>query len=127
MVSLRSEIVIASPPDTVWGVVADTAIETWYPLIESSTVDGDRRTVILLDGTKVDEIIENRDATLRRFQYRIVGGDLPVERHLGTVDVIALGDESVVVYSTEVEPAELGEAIAPAVADALTSLRDRLS
>lgn len=125
MASLRSEIVIPSPANTVWEVVADAAIETWYPLIESSTVEGNRRTVVLSGGTKIEEIIENRDDTLRRFQYQIVGGDLPVEQHLGTVDVIALGNESLVVYSTEIEPAALGDAIGPAVADALISLSHR--
>jgi hypothetical protein len=36
------------------------------------------------------------DDELRRFPYRFTGGDIPVEFHRGTVDVIPNGDGSLV-------------------------------
>ncbi|MGV9826488.1 SRPBCC family protein [Gordonia sp. NPDC003429] len=128
MATLRSEITIEQPADAVWRAVVDDPIENWFPLIENSVVEGSSRTIVLQDGTKVEEAIVTRDPSLRRFQYKVVGGDLPVEHHLGTVDVIVLEDNSsLVVYSTEIEPAAIGEVMGPAIADSLTGLRQRLS
>jgi len=36
------------------------------------------------------------DPELRRFQYRIVGGGMPVESHIGTVDMREDGGGSIV-------------------------------
>ena len=58
------------------------------------------------------------DADLRRFQYRIVPGLVPVESHLGTIDVIEHGPESIVVYSTEVSPDSFGSTMQATIAAA---------
>ena len=53
---------------------------------------------------------------LRRFQYRFVDGmPLPVEFHLGTIDVLPDGDGSRVVYSQEILPEELAPLVERAV------------
>ncbi|MGD9531887.1 MAG: hypothetical protein AB7V44_34515 [Pseudonocardia sp.] len=63
------------------------------------------------------------DPALRRLQYRAVGGDLPVESHLGTVDVIELEpNRTIVVYSTEIEPASLADAFDGAISEAVAAL-----
>lgn len=51
-----------------------------------------------------------RPTELRRFQYRIIEG-IPAEFHLGTVDVLEDDGGSLVVYSTEIEPDDLGGAM----------------
>jgi hypothetical protein len=65
------------------------------------------------------------DPTLRRFQYRITA---PMFReHLGTVDVHDLGDgTSLVVYSTDADPAALALVIGGAARAALAHLADLL-
>ena len=128
MATLRSHTVIDSAPDTVWRVVSDAiGISDWFPAIVAATGDDRRRTVTLEDGARLDEEVVTADARLRRFQYRIVGGDLPVESHLGTVDVIELDDhKSLVVYSTDIEPTELADAFGPAIEDAVSNLATHL-
>ncbi|GAA3251040.1 hypothetical protein GCM10017691_63510 [Pseudonocardia petroleophila] len=129
MTSLRSHVVIDATPDTVWQLVSDTAnIADWFPAMRSSSGDGTHRTVVLQDGSRLDEIVVNSDPVLRRFQYRIVGGDLPVEYHLGTVDVIEVNaGRSVVVYTTEIEPVTLAEAFEGAISGAVQELPKHLS
>ena len=113
MATRRSEVCIPRPADEVWKIVEDAgSIHRWFPLISTSTIEGERRTVVLQDGSRVDEVI-SVVPELRRFQYRIVGGDVPVESHLGTVDVHDLGAESLMVYSTEISPDPLAEVIGP--------------
>lgn len=102
MATLRSHTVIPAPVDAVWAVIADVAnIADWFPAMRSSTGDGAARTVVLGDGATLEEEIVTLDPELRRLQYRVAGGDLPVTGHLGTVDVIALDERSTVtVHST---------------------------
>lgn len=126
MATLRSEAFIQRPADEVWKVVNDAAtISDWFPMIESSSLSGDRRTVVLKGGARVEEIVSSYP-DLRRFQYRIVAGDVPVDNHLGTIDVLSVGGGTLVVYGTEIAPDDLASVVGPAVADAVQTLADRM-
>lgn len=124
MTTLRSHIVLDVPATRVWEVVRDVArVASWFPAMASSSGDEKHRTVVLGDGSTLEEDIVTRDDVLRRLQYRAVGGDLAVESHLGTVDVLDLGsDRTVVVYGTEIEPAELAPAFEAAISEAVAGL-----
>ncbi|TCK25630.1 SRPBCC family protein [Pseudonocardia endophytica] len=124
MPTLRSHVVIDAPPDAVWKLVSDTAnIADWFPAMRSSSGDDSRRKVVLQDGSTLDEAVVSSDANMRRYQYRVVGGDLPVEHHLGTIDVIELdAGRSIVVYGTEIEPPDIAEAFDAAISEAVSGL-----
>lgn len=127
MATLRSHTRIDRSPDEVWAVVSDAgAISDWFPAIEKSSATGTTRSCELAGGVPLEEEIVTRDADLRRFQYRITGGALPVTSHLGTVDVLDDRDGSLVVYSTEVQPDELAQQLGPAIEDGLRGLKEHL-
>ncbi len=68
----------------------------------------------------------NVDNALRRFQYRITAG-MPVEHHLGTVDVLADGEgQSLVAYSTEVTPDAIADLMGPSIEGGLQGLKAHL-
>ena len=126
MASLRSHARIARPADEVWKVVSDAeGIPAWFPGIEQATVADGRRSCTLPGGMVLEEDIVTVDDALRRFQYRITAG-MPVEHHLGTVDVLEDGDGSLVVYSTEITPDSLAELMAPAVEGGVQGLKAHL-
>lgn len=127
MASLRTHARIARSAEDVWKVVSDpAAISTWFPGIEESTASQGSRSCTLAGGTELEEDIVNVDGSLRRFQYRIRAG-MPVEQHLGTVDVLEDGQQaSLVVYSTEIEPDSLAEMMGPAIEGGLQGLKDHL-
>ncbi|MFJ8912694.1 SRPBCC family protein [Amycolatopsis sp. NPDC102389] len=124
MATLRSHALINADAELVWRVLSDAAnVADWFPAMSGSTGDGERRTVTLRDGSKLEEAVVTSDAYLRRFQYRVVGGDLAVDHHLGTVDVLDLGDGScLVVYGTEIEPESAAAAFDGAIGDAVANL-----
>lgn len=123
MATLRTEVTIDKPADEVWAVVSDAGnISAWFPIVQTSSASGEDRHCELEGGVPLDEKIITNDPGLRRFQYRIVGG-LPVESHLGTVDVIEQGDASLVVYSTEVTPDEVAGTLGPAIEDGVRGLK----
>ncbi len=124
MTTLRSHAILDHDADEVWALVRDAAgISAWFPAMASSSGDQTRRLVTLADGSRLDEVIVTLDDAMRRLQYRAVGGDLPITAHLGTVDVLALdANRSLLVYSTEVEPDELGAAFHSAIDEAVQGL-----
>jgi hypothetical protein len=110
MASIRHHARIDRTPDEVWKVVSDAgSISIWFPLTEQSLEDDGMRYCSLQGGGKLEEEILTSDDELRRFQYRITAGDMPVEHHIGTVDVLEHGEGSLVVYSTDVTPNEVAE------------------
>lgn len=127
MASLRSTTRIARPADEVWKVVSDAAgISSWFPGIEHATATDSTRSCTLAGGHTLEEEVVNVDDTLRRFQYRITEG-MPVQYHLGTVDVLENGpQETLVVYSTEVSPDNLAELIGPSVEGGVQGLKAHL-
>lgn len=127
MASLRTHARIARPADDVWKAVSDPAgISAWFPGIEHATAGDGTRRCTLTGGGQLDEDIVNVDDRLRRFQYRITAG-MPVEHHLGTVDVLEDGaDASLVVYSTEITPDSLADLMSPAVEGGVQGLKTHL-
>jgi len=124
MATLRSHITIDRPADEVWAVVSDAgAISTWFPTVQTSTASGEDRHCTLEGGVPLEEKIVTNDPDLRRFQYRIVGGGVPAQSHLGTIDVIEQGETSLVVYSTEITPDELAGTMGPAIEDGIRGLK----
>ena len=126
MGTIRREVRIGRSADEVWEVVGDpTTIHEWFPGIVESTVDGNQRTITTGTGIPMAEEIVTVDPLLRRFQYRVTASLF--RQHLGTIDVIDLGDgTSLVVYSTDADPAVLALVMGGAAGNALLELRRRL-
>ncbi|MGQ0618260.1 MAG: SRPBCC family protein [Acidimicrobiia bacterium] len=126
MATIRHHAHLDRSPAEVWKVVADAgAISRWFPGIDSSDADGTSRRCSM-GGVELVEEIVTVDDELRRFQYRITEGPMPLEFHLGTVDVLPDGDGSLVIYSTEVSPDDAKAMIDPAIAGGVEGLRAHL-
>ena len=126
MATVRREIRINCPPDRAWAIIGDPgAIQTWFPGIADSTVDGDVRTITLDSGIPLPEDIITNDPVLRRFQYRITGGLF--RQHQSTIDVLDLHDGTcLAVYSVDAEPDVMALVIGGAGGAALHELKRQL-
>jgi len=120
--SVRHDIQLSCTPDTVWALVGDPArVHEWFTGIVSCTVEGDLRTVVTRSGLPMPERLLTVDPVLRRIQYRITAPMFT--EHLGTLDVHTLADgTSLVVYSTDAEPAPLALVIGGAARASLANL-----
>ncbi len=121
--SLREQILINKPASDVWKLVgAPERLSEWFPGIVESHVEGDVRTITTDAGNKLPEQILTIDPVAMRFQYRITAPI--VKEHLGTVDVVALGDDScLVLYSTDADPRTFALMISGAAGTALEELK----
>jgi hypothetical protein len=124
MATIRHHTRINRSADEVWKVVSDAGNMDWFPAAESCSLNGTTRTVSFGGDITVDEKIVTSDDELRRFQYRIVGGAMPVESHLGTIDVIEDGDGSLMIYSTDVLPDGLAKPMNSSIRAAVEGLRN---
>ena len=128
MASIRRELRIDRPAHVVWPLIGDPGrIKEWFPGMVDCTVahddEGVTRTVTLGTGMSLVEQVVTNDPIARRFQYRISGGIFT--EHLGTVDVIELGDDTCLgVYSTDAVPDVMALVIGGATGDALRNIRD---
>jgi Polyketide cyclase / dehydrase and lipid transport len=120
--SVRHAVRLACSPDVIWELLGDPIrIPEWFPGIESCTVEGDVRTIVTRSGLPMPEHLLTVDPVLRRLQYRITS---PLfKEHLGTLDVHDLHDgSSLVVFSTDADPAPLALVIGGAGRAALQGL-----
>jgi uncharacterized protein YndB with AHSA1/START domain len=123
---VRHELRIGRPPDDVWAVVgAPERLAEWFPGVEARMEGPDTRVVTTSSGLSFSETLLTVDRLQRRFQYRITN---PFFReHLGTVDVIDLGDgTSLVTYAVDAEPSVMALVIGGAAGAALEQLRAML-
>ena len=123
MASLRQQIQIDRPAADVWRVVGrPELLHLWFPGIVACTVDGNTRVITTGTGVPMPEQIVTNDSLQHRFQYSIRA---PIFRHhLGTIDVIELGDDScLVVYSTDADPSVMALVISGGTRGALEELK----
>ncbi|MBK5222754.1 MAG: SRPBCC family protein [Acidimicrobiia bacterium] len=117
---------ITRPADEVWSVVGrPELLHHWFPGIVDCRVDGASRTIVTGTGQEMAEEILTNDAIQRRFQYRITSRLF--RDHLGTIDVIDLGDDTcLVVYATDADPATMAITIAGGTRGALLELQRQM-
>lgn len=123
---MRHQTRLVCSPDLVWELVGDpTRLIEWFPGISSCVIRGTERVVTMGSGLAMPEQILTVDDALRRMQYRITA---PLFReHLGTIDVHDLDDgTTLVVYSTDAEPAVLALVIGGAARAGLARLPELL-
>jgi hypothetical protein len=124
MATVRHHTRIAASPDAVWKVVSDAgSVSEWFGPITKSVATSGGRIVTLADGTEIAEDVVTNDEALRRFQYVIRSG-LPVEHHIGTFDVLEDGSGSLVVYSADVKPDELGPTFQAVMGEGIKGLKE---
>jgi hypothetical protein len=126
MATIREHARINRPADEVWKVVSDAGAMDWFPAAESCSLRGTTRSVTFKGGITVEEEIVTNDDDLRRFQYRIVGGAMPVDSHLGTIDVLEDGDGAIVIYGTDVTPDNLAKPMRSSLRAAVEGLKTHL-
>lgn len=127
MAVVTRDIRIARPPGEVWQTVGDLeAISSWVPLLSGSKVEGDRRTCVMGDGGTIEERILARDDAARRYEYEIVTSPFPLTSYRASMEVQDDGGHARVVWTVNLEPAEMGAEMAPLFEQSLEILRQHL-
>jgi carbon monoxide dehydrogenase subunit G len=127
MAVVRRDVRIARPPEEVWGVVGDLgAISSWVPVLSGAKIDGDRRTCLLEAGGTITERIVARDDAARRYEYEIVESPFPLTSYHAAMEVQDDDGGARVVWTVDLEPAEMAGEMAPLFEQSLETLRQHL-
>lgn len=124
MGTIRHHAHVNRPPADIWAFVTDVGDIAWMDGVDSSSIDGDVRTLSTM-GMEIEETIVTNDPDLRRVQYSITGGPMVPEHHIATIDVLEDGDGSLVIYSCDVRPDELVAIFDGVYSSALASIKNR--
>ncbi|RNL62467.1 SRPBCC family protein [Nocardioides marmoriginsengisoli] len=123
MTSTRTHRTVSATPDEVWAILSDWAkVGDWFPGIADCVVDGETRTLTLGNGATIVETITQVDPELRRLEYEVTGGDIQVDAHRATLDVLDVGGSTVVVSSVYAAPASRLKIFAGTLEPALDGL-----
>lgn len=124
MSTFRFHTRVAATPDEVWAVLSDVrTIPQWFPGVVHAEFDGTFRILRLADGSTLRARVVTADPVLRRFQYSFVEGlPVPIRMHLGTLDILEDAVGSLIIYSQQIEPDELGAVVGPAVSGGIDGI-----
>ena len=112
MASIRKEVTLAAPPDTVWAAVRDVgAIHTRLAkgFVADVKMDGDARIVTFTNGMVLREWIVDVDDDTRRLVWAAVEGRLT--HHNGAIQVFPDGEACRLVWQADFLPNELKDPI----------------
>jgi len=128
MASIRKEIHIDAAPAEVWDAVRDVGAvhERLTPgIVTDCRLEDDARVVTFANGMVVRELIVAVDDDARRLAYASVGGR--AAHHHASIEVLADGDGSRLVWITDVLPDELAAPIGELVEQGAAAMQRTLS
>lgn len=136
MLEVKRETQVAATPAEVWAVIGDFGgLAEWHPAATASsaeTVGGEiHRTIVVGDGARLVEKLENHSDADHTYSYSILEGPLPVDDYLSTLSVEADGDGSTIHWEgrfvAKGAPDEQAQAVIGGIYDlGLNALKKRL-
>jgi carbon monoxide dehydrogenase subunit G len=133
VVRIFQTIEIQAPADEVWRFAGrPELLAEFHPDVVAATVDGDVRTSILADGSRVVERIVDRSVVHRFYTYELDGGVPGIDSLRACLGVRGHGDHTHVDWDLQLvaarpdEACDLARGIDEACGEALERLRSRL-
>jgi uncharacterized protein YndB with AHSA1/START domain len=128
--TVRVEAVIDVPAQRVWEAVADVGAVHRRLLpgrVADARIDGDVRILTMPDGSQIRELIISVDDEHRRLAYAVIEGQkLPLTYHHATFEVSGDGAGSRLVWSTDVLPHAMADAVRARTARGIVEIKQVL-
>lgn len=125
MASIRKEVLLDAPIETVWAALRDVgALHTRLVpgFVIDCRMDGDARVVTFANGMEARELIVDVSDSERRVVWASVGGKLT--HHNASAQVFAEGSgQSRLVWIADLLPNELTEVIATMIEQGLAAMK----
>lgn len=128
MATIRKEVELPVSVESVWAKLADLeGVASMISFLEDAQVDGDRRVCAMSDGGKLEELIVSVDPSLHRVAYTITGSPFGFEFHAASMEVIATATGCRFVWTTDVKPDQIADALRPIFDAEMTNVATALS
>jgi hypothetical protein len=130
MATVCVEAVVDVPAQQVWDAIADVGAVHRRLLpgrVVETRIEGDIRILTMPDGAQIRELILAIDHDLRRMAYTVTDGQrLPLTYHHAAFQVFDSGDQSQVVWLTDVLPHALAGAVRARVERGIVEMKEVL-
>lgn len=127
MATIHKEVTIERPAGAVWAALSDVAhVDRLLSYIESVEMDGNVRSCSFGNGAQLREVIVSSDDTRRRLAYTIVEEPFGFEHHSASWQAVADGNRSRFVWTTDVLPDSVVEALEPLIDQSIADIRNAL-
>jgi Polyketide cyclase / dehydrase and lipid transport len=124
MTQVKTSMRLSAPASDVWKAIGRfDALPSWHPLVKSTETEkgGTVRHVSTPAGEFVEELEESDDNS-RTYRYQTTDSPLPIGNAHASLRVREEGDDAVVEWEGDFEPA--AESPSEAISQASTTLRD---
>ncbi|MEU4337951.1 SRPBCC family protein [Micromonospora lupini] len=130
MATIRVDAVVDVPAQQVWEAIADVGAVHQRLLpgrVAETSIEGDVRILTMPDGAQVRELILAIDHELRRMAYAVTDGQrLPLTYHHASFQVFDRGDQSQIVWLTDVLPHALAGLVRARVERGILEMKEVL-
>lgn len=129
MATLFKEVRLPISAEKLWSKVADVGgVSNLLEVVTHCSLDGDKRSCRLADGSELSETILGIDPKHRRVAYTITKAPFPLEAHASSMEVVDEGSGGAALrWITDVKPDSTAEMLGPMFDEQLAKLKQRLS
>lgn len=127
MASIHLETTLAVSPAKLWASVRDVEhLSNLLNIVAESSLDGDKRSCTMADGSILAETILAVDDENRRVAYTITASPFPIEVHASSMQVFDAGNgKSTFRWITDIKPDALADGLGPMLKGAVTGLESQ--
>lgn len=124
MARVVKETQLARRPDEVWAVIGDyEGVPKWLSVITEAKVHDDERICQMGDQGTIRERILSRDDVSMRYEYEIYESPFPLAAYRASMEVQPDSDGSRFVWTIDLHPPEMADALDPVWDAGLEGLR----
>ena len=115
-------------PEMIWNIISDLSRSDWVPGVESITLEDNVRTFKMKGMGRLVEKIVKCDHDALELQYSAIETLAPINHHLAKIKLVSNENESTdFIWTTEIDPEEVADAIHQGMVSSLDQLELVLS
>ena len=126
MIKIKEEREFKASPEIIWEIISNISRSDWVPGVENIELDGNKRIFKMAGmGRLVEEIIDCNDENME-LSYSAIETVIPIQHHLAKIKLSEMEGNTILEWTTEIDPPEFSEAIRQGILASLEQLEKLL-
>ena len=126
MIKIKEEREFKASPEIIWEIISNISRSDWVPGVENIELDGNKRIFKMAGmGRLVEEIIDCNDENME-LSYSAIETVIPIKHHLAKIKLSEVEGNTILEWTTEIDPPEFSEAIRQGILASLEQLEKLL-
>ena len=126
MIKIKEKREFKASPEIIWEIISNISRSDWVPGVENIELDGNKRIFKMAGlGRLVEEIIDCNDENME-LSYSAIETVIPIQHHLAKIKLSEIEGNTILEWTTEIDPPEFSEAIRQGILASLKQLEKLL-